>query len=102
VERYGGVDVLVSNAGWEGPYKHINAHSVEDFDQVIAINVRGTWLSAKYAFPSWRSVGWEHHPHLFHRGGGRLPAHSAYTTSKHAVVAWRARWRMTVRPSTSA
>ncbi len=87
VERYGGLDVVVSNAGWEGPYKHINAHSVEDFDQVMATNVRGTWLSAKYAFPE-----------LEKRGGGSIiltssivgvagfPAHSAYTSSKHAVV----------------
>lgn len=87
VERYGGIDVLVSNAGTEGPYKHILEHSVEDFDQVIATNVRGTWLSVKYAFPE-----------LQKRGGGSIiltssivgiagfPTHSAYTTSKHAVV----------------
>ncbi|WNG40121.1 SDR family oxidoreductase [Archangium minus] len=87
VERYGGVDVLVSNAGTEGPYKHILEHTVEDFDQVIATNVRGTWLSVKYAFPE-----------LQKRGGGSIiltssivgvagfPSHSAYTTSKHAVV----------------
>ncbi|WP_375769209.1 SDR family oxidoreductase [Archangium gephyra] len=87
VERYGGVDVLVSNAGTEGPYKHILEHTVEDFDNVIATNVRGTWLSVKYAFPE-----------LQKRGGGSViltssivgvagfPAHSAYTTSKHAVV----------------
>ncbi|QRK09465.1 SDR family oxidoreductase [Archangium violaceum] len=87
VDRYGGIDVLVSNAGTEGPYKHILEHTVEDFDQVIATNVRGTWLSVKYAFPE-----------LQKRGGGSIiltssivgiagfPTHSAYTTSKHAVV----------------
>lgn len=87
VERYGGLDVLVSNAGTEGPAKHILEHSVEDFDQVLATNVRGAWLSVKYAFPE-----------LQKRGGGSIvltssiagvagfAAHSAYTTSKHAVV----------------
>lgn len=87
VERYGGLDVLVSNAGTEGPYKHILEHTVEDFDNVIATNVRGAWLSVKYAFPE-----------LQKRGGGSViltssivgvagfPAHSAYTSSKHAVV----------------
>jgi NAD(P)-dependent dehydrogenase (short-subunit alcohol dehydrogenase family) len=87
VERYGGLDVLVSNAGTEGPGRHILEHSVEDFDQVLATNVRGAWLSVKYAFPE-----------LQKRGGGSIiltssiagvtgfAAHSAYTTSKHAVV----------------
>jgi NAD(P)-dependent dehydrogenase (short-subunit alcohol dehydrogenase family) len=87
VERYGGLDVLVSNAGTEGPAKHILEHTVEDFDQVMATNVRGAWLSVKYAFPE-----------LKKRGGGSIvltssivgvagfPAHSAYTSSKHAVV----------------
>jgi NAD(P)-dependent dehydrogenase (short-subunit alcohol dehydrogenase family) len=87
VERYGGIDVLVSNAGTEGPARHILEHTVEDFDQVMATNVRGAWLSVKYAFPE-----------LKKRGGGSIvltssivgvagfPAHSAYTSSKHAVV----------------
>ncbi len=86
-ERFGGVDVLVGNAGVEGPYKPIDEHTVEDFDQVMAINVRGCWLGVKYAFPEMRK-----------RGGGSiiltssvvgissLPANSSYTASKHAVV----------------
>jgi NAD(P)-dependent dehydrogenase (short-subunit alcohol dehydrogenase family) len=87
VERYGGVDVLVSNAGVEGPLKHISEHTVEDFDAVMAINVRGVWLSVKYVFPEMQK-----------RGGGSIvlvssslgiagmSAHSAYVTSKHAVI----------------
>lgn len=87
VERYGGIDVLVSNAGTLGPAQHINEHSVEDFDQTIATNVRGVWLSVKYTFPEMQK-----------RGGGSiiltaslggitgLSAHSSYIASKHAVV----------------
>lgn len=87
VQRYGGVDVLVSNAGAEGPLKHISEHTVEDFDAVMATNVRGVWLSVKYVFPEMQK-----------RGGGSIilissslgiagsPSHSAYVASKHAVV----------------
>jgi NAD(P)-dependent dehydrogenase (short-subunit alcohol dehydrogenase family) len=87
VQRYGGVDVLVSNAGVEGPLKHISEHTVEDFDAVMATNVRGVWLSVKYVIPEMQK-----------RGGGSIvlissslgiagsPAHSAYVTSKHAVI----------------
>jgi NAD(P)-dependent dehydrogenase (short-subunit alcohol dehydrogenase family) len=86
-ERYGGIDVLVSNAGIEGPFKPIIEHSVEDFDAVMAINTRGAWLACKYAFPAMQK-----------RGGGSIiftssivgisgfPSHSAYTASKHAVI----------------
>jgi NAD(P)-dependent dehydrogenase (short-subunit alcohol dehydrogenase family) len=87
VERYGGIDVLVSNAGTEGSLKHILEQTVDDFDQVMGTNVRGVWLSVKHAFPE-----------LKKRGGGSIiltssivgvagfPATSAYTASKHAVV----------------
>jgi NAD(P)-dependent dehydrogenase (short-subunit alcohol dehydrogenase family) len=87
VERHGGLDVLVSNAGCEGPVKHITEYDVEEFDQVMATNVRGTWLSVKYALPEMRK-----------RGGGSIiltssivgisgfASHSPYTASKHAVV----------------
>ncbi|HEX8702870.1 MAG TPA: glucose 1-dehydrogenase [Myxococcaceae bacterium] len=87
VERFGGVDVLVSNAGDGGQFKPITEYSVEDFDSLMSTNVRGVWLSAKYAFPILRK-----------RGGGSIivtssiagmggfPTASPYVTSKHAVI----------------
>lgn len=87
VQRFGGLDVLISNAGSEGPFQHITEHTVEEFDRMMAVNVRGVWLSIKYAFPAMQK-----------RGGGSIvvtssivgiagfPSHSSYTTSKHAVV----------------
>lgn len=87
VERFGGIDVLVSNAAIEGTFKHILEHTLEEFDEVMGINARGVWLSIKHAFPEMKK-----------RGGGSIvitsslvgvggfPAASAYTASKHAVV----------------
>ena len=87
VERFGGVDVLVSNAGDGGQFKPITEYSVEDFDALMATNVRGAWLSAKYVIPQ-----------LKKRGGGSIiitssiaglggfPTASPYVTSKHAVI----------------
>ena len=87
VERYGGVDVFINNAGIEGVVKSIADYPVETFDQVMAVNVRGVWLGLKYVIPE-----------MERRGGGSIVItsstagvtgaidFSAYATSKHAVV----------------
>lgn len=87
VSRYGGVDILINNAGIEGEVKPIPEYSIETFDKVIAVNVRGVWLGLKYVIPEMRR-----------RGGGSIiitssvagikgtAGISAYTASKHAVI----------------
>ena len=87
VERYGGVDILLNNAGIEGQIKPIVDCPLEVFDQVMAVNVRGVWLGLKYAIPVMQK-----------RGGGSIiitssvagvrgsPGFSPYVTSKHAII----------------
>jgi NAD(P)-dependent dehydrogenase (short-subunit alcohol dehydrogenase family) len=87
VRRYGGVDVLFSNAGVPGPIKMLSEHTTAEFDEVLAINLRGVWLSVKHTLPE-----------LTRRGGGSVlltssiaglagfAAFSAYVATKHAVV----------------
>jgi NAD(P)-dependent dehydrogenase (short-subunit alcohol dehydrogenase family) len=86
-ERYGGVDVMLANAGIEGQVKPITECDVEVFDQVMAVNVRGVWLGLKSVIPAMQK-----------RGGGSIvitssvagvtgtPGISPYNTSKHAVI----------------
>ena len=87
VERHGGLDILLANAGIEGVYAPIAEYPVEVFDRVMAVNLRGVFLGLKYAIPAMRQ-----------RGGGSIvitssvagihgsPGVSAYATSKHAVI----------------
>jgi len=87
VARFGGVDVLVLNAGIEGVVKPITEYPIEVFDKVMAVNVRGVWLGLKYGMAE-----------IGKRGGGSIiitssiaglrgsPNVSPYVTSKHAVV----------------
>ena len=87
VNRWGGIDVFLANAGIEGTLSPIPDYPIDIFDRVMAVNVRGVWLGIKYVVPVMRQ-----------RGGGSIvitsstagiggtPAMSAYTTSKHAVI----------------
>jgi NAD(P)-dependent dehydrogenase (short-subunit alcohol dehydrogenase family) len=48
VANYGRLDVVFNNAGIESPMKPLHEQSVEDFDKLMAINVRGLFLCMKY------------------------------------------------------
>jgi NAD(P)-dependent dehydrogenase (short-subunit alcohol dehydrogenase family) len=54
VERFGGLDGLVSNAGINRPGPLL-AYAVDDWDRVFAVNTRATWLLAKAAHPALRA-----------------------------------------------
>ena len=87
VERHGGVDIFLANAGIEGEFNSIADTPVEMFDQVMSVNVKGVWLGLKYVMPVMRE-----------RGGGSIVITSStagirgssgmspYVTSKHAVI----------------
>jgi p-cumic alcohol dehydrogenase len=49
MQQYGKVDILINNAGvWYGvEAKPWDAWTVEDWDRIFAVNVRGTWLCCK-------------------------------------------------------
>jgi NAD(P)-dependent dehydrogenase (short-subunit alcohol dehydrogenase family) len=87
-ERFGGIDVLLANAGTEGVIgPPIHTSDPEAFDRVMAVNVRGVYLAMRAVLP-----------HLVARGGGSVvisssvaglvgvPGASAYATSKHALI----------------
>src|SRR5690606_22527096 len=87
IEQFGGLDVMVANAGIEGAVSPLTDYSVEEFDRVLAVNVRGAFLSIKYAAPL-----------IAKRGGGAIivtssiaglvgaAGLSAYVASKHGVM----------------
>lgn len=57
VSTYGGVDIMYSVAGIGQPVTPTEELSEEMFDKVIAINLKGVFLCAKYAIPVMKKNG---------------------------------------------
>jgi glucose 1-dehydrogenase len=53
VAEFGGLDTLVANAGIASPGAICNL-SLEDWDDMFAVNLRGAWLLAKASYPHLR------------------------------------------------
>lgn len=88
VEAFGRIDHHHLNAGIPGPVRGLLGTSVEDFDRVIAVNLRGVFLGLRAAFLSYSKLG--------HRGNIVVTASIAsqrgsadlfaYHASKHGVL----------------
>lgn len=49
VEKFGGLDIVIANAGMEDNFAPIEDLSMEEFERFLRVNVIGVWLSLKYA-----------------------------------------------------
>lgn len=54
---YGALDILINNAGIVSAPASIEERSGEEWDRVMAINVKGIFLGAKHAIPAMRRAG---------------------------------------------
>ena len=86
VSRFGGVDVLVNNAGIQR-YGTVTTLTEEEWDEVLSVNLKSAFLMSKYAIPE-----------MIKRGGGAIvntgsvqsvaPVRNSahYVTSKHGLL----------------
>jgi NAD(P)-dependent dehydrogenase (short-subunit alcohol dehydrogenase family) len=86
-EAFGGIDVVLANAGIFGAQAPVEKYPMDNFSRVMHINVAGVVITIKYAVP-----------YLVSRGGGSIIITSsvgalignaeavAYTASKHALT----------------
>lgn len=87
LERFGGISILVNNAGISGPHANVWDLSLDEWQRVIDVNMTGVFLCC-------RSVA----PHMIEANYGRIiniasvagkeasPLISAYATSKAGVI----------------
>ncbi|EHJ95504.1 SDR family NAD(P)-dependent oxidoreductase [Agrobacterium tumefaciens] len=88
ISEFGQLDILCNVAGITGPQGSLEDAREEDFDRVIAVNIRGLFLSMKYALP-----------HLVEGNGGvivnissatalvGMPGLAVYSATKGAIIA---------------
>lgn len=87
MEEYGRVDVLVNNAGINIRVE-IEECSVEDWDKMFAVNVRGVFLGIKHALPIMKE---QHEGSIINISSvcgliGHLYTNESYTATKGAVT----------------
>lgn len=87
LEAFGQIDILYNGAGIHDAYKTALELEADEYDKLMAINVKAPYLAAKAVIP-----------HFLERGKGAIinvgsqatqmagPGGSAYITSKHAVL----------------
>ncbi|MFF0952812.1 SDR family oxidoreductase [Rhizobium leguminosarum] len=56
VSRFGGLDVIVNNAG-RGMIGTVETTGEDDWDDIVAVNLKGVYLCSKYAIPALRKRG---------------------------------------------
>ncbi len=88
IKVFGRLDYAVNSAGIEGAFASVTELSEEDWDKVIDINLKGTFLCMKYQAKAMLKYG---------KGGAIVnigsvnsflgfPTGSAYVTSKHGLI----------------
>ncbi len=87
LQTFGGLDILINNAGIAGGGR-IHAHNIETWDRVMAVNLRGPFLTARAALAHMRAQRSGHIINISSESGIEYyPGNGAYGVAKHALNA---------------
>lgn len=86
IEAYGRLDYAFNNAGIEIEKGRLAEGSMDEFDAIMGVNVKGVWLCMKYQLPLLAQGGGAIVNTASVAGLGAAPKMSIYAASKHAVI----------------
>ncbi|MEO8299650.1 MAG: SDR family oxidoreductase [Burkholderiales bacterium] len=86
-DRFGKIDVLISNAG-VGPISPLDELRVEDWEDMVDVNIKGVLYGIAAALPVFRAQGFGHFVHTSSTAAHRtVPTMAVYSGTKVAVHA---------------
>ena len=88
LDRFGRLDCAFNNAGIEGDSGPLTDCTETNFDQVIAVNLKGVWLCLRHQIPAMLASGGGAIVNTSSAAGviGFSQGVAAYTAAKHGVV----------------
>jgi NAD(P)-dependent dehydrogenase (short-subunit alcohol dehydrogenase family) len=85
--EFGRLDVLCNNAGIDGALAPVEAADADNFDRVVAVNLRGTFLGMRYGLPPMLAAGRGSVVNISSMAGVvALPGGAAYAASKAGII----------------
>ena len=86
IQTFGKLDFAFNNAGIEQPVAPVSDIKEEDFDRLVAINLRGMFLCLKYQVPLLRNGGGAIVNTSSGAGVKGIAGQAAYAATKHSVI----------------
>jgi 3alpha(or 20beta)-hydroxysteroid dehydrogenase len=87
LDRYGAIDAFLQSAAYEGEFGPVQDTSAQDFDRLLAVNLRGTFLGLRRVVPVMQRAGRGRIVNISSQAGVRgVPGCAAYAASKHGVI----------------
>jgi len=87
VDNYMKIDILVNNAGAIAPHKPIEDITEEEWDKVLALNLKSHFLFCKYVVPHMKKAKYGKIVGISSIGGIQPPAHEIhYNTAKAGII----------------